>query len=137
MQDKTNPTSNDTEASNQPMTILVIEDDQFLRDLITHKIVEEGYYALEAVDGEEGINKAASSQPQLILLDIILPGMDGFEVLRLLKQKPETKKIPVIVLSNLGQEDDVERARALGAKDYLVKAQFTPAEIIEKIKKDL
>ncbi|MBI2462918.1 MAG: response regulator [Candidatus Spechtbacteria bacterium] len=117
--------------------VLVVEDDQFLRDLIVHKLIEEGFTVFEAIDGEEGLNKALNNKPQIILLDIILPGIDGFEVLRQLKQKKETENIPVIVLSNLGQEDDVERARALGAKDYLVKAQFTPAEIIEKIKKDL
>lgn len=123
--------------NNNLIKLLLIEDDNFLRDLITRKIIKEGFQVVGAVDGEEALKKASEENPDLILLDLILPSMDGFEVLRRLKQKPETEKIPVIVLSNLGQKEDVERAKALGAVDYLIKAHFTPAEIISKIKEIL
>lgn len=114
--------------------ILIVEDDKFLRELITQKVLKEGYQVVEAVDGEEGIAKIKEEKPDLVLLDLILPGVDGFEVLRQAKENPETSNIPVIILSNLGQKDDVERGMKLGAADYLVKANFTPGEILSKIK---
>jgi CheY-like chemotaxis protein len=115
-------------------TILVIEDDKFLRELIIKKLIKENYNVVEVEDGEEGIEKIKKTKPDLILLDLILPGIDGFEVLSRIKEYPDLAKIPVIVLSNLGQRDDIEKAIKLGANDYLVKAHFTPNEIIEKIK---
>lgn len=125
-----------------PKNILIVEDDKFLRELIAQKLVKEGYSISEAVDGEEGIKKIKEEKPDLVLLDLILPGIDGFEVLakmRLAKTKedPDLARIPVIVLSNLGQKEDVERGLKLGAVDYLIKAHFTPGEIIEKIKNAL
>jgi len=117
--------------------ILIIEDDKFLRELITQKLIKEGYETLEAVDGEEGIRKVKEEKPDLVLLDLILPGIDGFEVLSKKREDPSLTQIPVIVLSNLGQKEDVERGLKLGAVDYLIKAHFTPGEIIEKIKNAL
>lgn len=117
--------------------ILVIEDDKFLRELIARKLREEDYEVVEAVDGEEGVRKVKEEKPSLILLDLILPGIDGFEVLAKIKEDPSLSEIPVIILSNLGQRDDIEKGLKLGAVDYLVKAHFTPAEIIEKIKRAL
>lgn len=117
--------------------ILIIEDDKFLRELIARKLKNEQYEVIEAVDGEEGVKKAKETKPNLILLDLILPGIDGFEVLKKLKEDPLLEQIPVIILSNLGQREDVERGLKLGAVGYLVKAHFTPAEIIEKIKSTL
>lgn len=114
--------------------IVIVEDDKFLRDLITQKVLKEGYQVAEAVDGEEGVAKIKEEKPDLVLLDLILPGIDGFEVLRQIKENSETSNIPVIILSNLGQKDDVERGVKLGAADYLVKAHFTPGEILSKIK---
>lgn len=114
--------------------ILVIEDDKFLRELIVQKLIEEGYDAAEAVDGEEGVKKVKTVKPDLVLLDLILPGIDGFEVLTRIKEDPSLVQIPVIILSNLGQKDDVERGMRLGAVEYLIKAHFTPREIIDKIK---
>ncbi|MDO8474092.1 MAG: response regulator [bacterium] len=114
--------------------IVIVEDDKFLRDLITQKVLKEGYLVVEAVSGEEGVAKAKEEKPDLMLLDLILPGIDGFEVLRQVKENPETSSIPVIILSNLGQKDDVERGMNLGAADYLIKAHFTPGEILTKIK---
>jgi len=115
-------------------TILIIEDDKFLRELITQKLIQEGYETSEAIDGEEGIKKIKEEKPSLILLDLILPGIDGFEVLSQTKEDPAISSIPVIILSNLGQKEDIERGLKLGAVDYLIKAHFTPGEIIEKIK---
>lgn len=114
--------------------ILIVEDDKFLRELISRKLQREGFEISEAVDGEEGERKIKEEKPDLVLLDLILPGMDGFEVLSRVKQDPEVAHIPVIILSNLGQKEEIEKGLKLGAIDYLVKAHFTPAEIIEKIK---
>ena len=117
--------------------ILIIEDDKFLRELITRKLEKEGYETSQAVDGEDGFKKVSSEKPDLILLDLILPGIDGFEVLSRIKKDDQLSGIPVIILSNLGQKEDVERGLNLGAIDYLIKAHFTPTEIIEKAKKVL
>ena len=115
--------------------ILVVEDDKFLRELIYQKLTREGYDVKEAIDGEDGVVKVKEEKPDIILLDLILPGMDGFEVLAKIKDDPEVENIPVVILSNLGQRDDVERGLKLGAVDFLIKAHFTPGEIIEKIEK--
>lgn len=117
--------------------ILVVEDDKFLRELILRKLKEENYETAFAVDGEEGLAKIQEERPDLILLDLILPGMNGFDVLKKKQEIPEIAQIPVVVLSNLGQKEDVERALKFGAKDYLVKAHFTLDEITAKIKKYL
>ena len=115
-------------------TILIVEDDKFLRELIAQKLVKEGYDIVEAIDGEEGIKKIKDGNPDLVLLDLILPGVDGFEVLSRMKADENLAKIPVIILSNLGQREEVERGLKLGANDYMIKAHFTPREIIDKIK---
>jgi DNA-binding response OmpR family regulator len=118
-----------------PTKIVVVEDDKFLRELITQKLTREGYQAIGAVDGEDGVEKISTEKPDLVLLDLILPGIDGFEVLTNIKGKEELKDIPVIILSNLGQRDDVERGLKLGAIDFMIKAHFTPTEIIAKIQR--
>ena len=117
--------------------ILIIEDDKFLRELIVKKLVNEGFDVHEAVDGESGVKKIKELRPDLVLLDLILPGIDGFEVLSRIKEDPSMETIPVIILSNLGQKEDIERGLKLGARDFLVKAKFTPSEIIQKIKNAL
>lgn len=114
--------------------ILIIEDDKFLRDLIVQKLQKEGFDVLEAADGEEGLKVLGEKKADLILLDLILPGLDGFEVLRRLKSDKNFSTIPIIVLSNLGQKEDMDRALSGGAEDFMVKAHFTPGEIIAKIK---
>lgn len=114
--------------------VLIVEDDKFLRELITQKVGAEGYEVVGAQDGEEGLRMAREEKPSLVLLDLILPTMDGFEVLRQLKAGDDTKNIPVIILSNLGQKEDVDKGIKLGAEDYMIKAHFTPGEITEKIK---
>jgi DNA-binding response OmpR family regulator len=117
--------------------ILIIEDDKFLRELISRKLIGEGFKVDEAIDGEEGLSKIKETKPDLVLLDLILPGLDGFEVLERLKDNPSTASVPVLVLSNLGQKDEIERGLSLGAVDFLVKAHFTPEEIVAKMKEIL
>ncbi len=114
--------------------VLIVEDDKFLRDLIVQKLKREGFAIFEAVDGEEGLKITKEKHPDIILLDLILPGLDGFEILRRIKSDTATASIPVIVLSNLGQKEDMDRAMSGGAEDFMVKAHFTPGEIIAKVK---
>lgn len=114
--------------------ILVVEDDKFLREMISRKLEKEGYEVYQAIDGEKGEEKIKEVKPDIVLLDLILPGIDGFEVLERVKKDPEVAEIPVIILSNLGQKSEVERGLNLGAVDFLIKAHFTPAEIVRKIK---
>jgi DNA-binding response OmpR family regulator len=117
------------------MKILLIEDDKFLSDMYVTKFSQLGYAIETAYDGEEGLKKAYKIKPGLILLDIKLPLKNGFQVLEELKENIETKNIPVILLTNLGQQEDVEKGKKLGAVDYMIKAQFTPQEVVEKVKK--
>lgn len=114
--------------------ILLIEDDKFLRELMNKKLVTMGYDVVAAADGESGLAMIKETKPDVVLLDLILPGINGFEVLEKAKSDPDTANVPVIILSNLGQSEDIERGLKLGAKDFLVKAHFTPQEIINKLK---
>ncbi len=114
--------------------ILIIEDDKFLRTLLVRKLTKENYEIFEASDGEEGIKKIKEIKPDLVLLDLILPGIDGFEILTRTKSDLSLPLIPVIIMSNLGQEEEIKRGLKLGAVDYLVKADFTLGEILDKIK---
>ena len=117
--------------------ILVIEDDKFLRKVIKKKLLKEEYTVIEAIDGEAGIRALKTEKPDLILLDLVLPEIDGFEVLAKIKKNPTTSKIPVIILSNLGQREDVQKGLELGAVDYLIKSHFNPGEIITRIERAL
>ena len=118
-------------------SILIVEDDKFLRELMSRKLNNSGFNVEVAIDGKEALKKIKEKKYEIILLDLVLPGMDGFEILGEIKKDNETKNIPVIILSNLGQEEEVERGLKLGAEDYLIKAHFTPDEIIRKIEKIL
>ncbi len=122
-------------ANNLKKSILVVEDDKFLRELLIRKLEDEGFEVSMAVDGKEALRKIEEGLPQLILLDLVLPGIDGFDILEQIKKDPRTGKIPVIILSNLGQREEVERGLELGAADYLIKAHFTPNDIIKRVKK--
>src|SRR3989344_523003 len=126
-----------TDQNTTAQKILIVEDDKFLRDLIQQKLNKEGFLTVTAVDGEEGVRVAQAESPHLVLLDLILPGIDGFEVLKKLKEDKKTSYIPVIVLSNLGQKEDMERTLKGGAEDFMVKAHFTPSEIVTKIRATL
>ena len=121
---------------NNPL-ILLVEDDKFLRNIISQKLTQAGFRVAEAVDGKEALQKVEAVLPKLILLDLLLPEIDGFEVLKRLQENNDLKKIPVIVLSNLGQDEDMRKAKELGAKDYMIKAYFTPTEVVEHVQKIL
>ena len=116
-------------------TILVVEDDDFLSSVITGELASAGYQVFSAVDGMQGVETARAKQPDLILMDILMPKMNGYEATALLKSGDDTKHIPVVILSNLGQPEEVEQARAAGAEDFLVKVNYTPKDIIEKVKR--
>lgn len=114
--------------------VLLVEDDSFLANIYKTKFEMEGYRVSVSSDGEAGLSDAKKKKPDIILLDILLPKMDGFIVLEKLKADAATKKIPVILLTNLGQKDDVEKGLELGAADYLIKAHFKPSETVEKVR---
>ena len=116
------------------MKILIVEDEEILAKVLQEKFEKEDFKTVLAVDGELAISLAKSTRPNLIILDLILPKKSGFEGLKELKDDPELKTIPVIVLSNLGQDEEIKRALALGATDYLVKTQHPIKEVIEKVK---
>jgi DNA-binding response OmpR family regulator len=115
--------------------ILLIEDDPFLSSMYSAKFEMENFSVSAAEDGEKGLKAASSFKPDIILLDILMPKMNGFEVLEKLKADKETDAIPVILLTNLNQRDEIERGMSLGADDYLIKAHFMPSEVVDKIKK--
>jgi DNA-binding response OmpR family regulator len=117
--------------------ILLIEDDTFLANIYKTKFEMEGFKVTHADNGETGYEGAGKFSPDIILLDILLPKMDGFAVLKKLKEDDAVKDIPVILLTNLGQKDDVEKGLELGAVDYLIKAHFKPSETVSKVKKIL
>lgn len=113
--------------------ILIIEDEPVLQKTLSTALEQEGYEIKNAVDGEIGLRLAKETKPDLILLDLILPKIDGFEALEVLKNDDETKDIPVIVLTNLESAEEIERALAMGATTYLVKANYDLKDIIQKI----
>jgi DNA-binding response OmpR family regulator len=117
--------------------ILIIEDDNVLQKALQEFLTSEGFETISALDGEEGVKKTKESKPDLVLLDIILPKKDGYEVLKEIKSDPETKAIPAILLTNLGSLNDVEKALELGATTYLIKADYKLEEVVGKIKEVL
>ncbi|MBI4135808.1 response regulator [Candidatus Uhrbacteria bacterium] len=117
--------------------ILIIEDDTFLAGIYANKFEREGFGVVLAVDGEAGLKSAKKELPDIILLDVLLPKLDGFEVLQQLKAVSALHDIPVVLLTNLGQKEDVDKGLKFGAADYLIKAHFMPAETVEKVKKVL
>jgi len=120
--------------SDKKVKILMVEDDRFLRKIYRDKLTKAGFEFIEATNGIEGTNKVISERPDLVLLDLILPRKNGFDVLIDMKSNKNTKNIPVIILSNLGQESDVKRGLTLGAQDYLVKTEVSLSEVVDKVK---
>lgn len=114
--------------------ILIIEDDDFLRSLAVTKLEKEGFTVAMAANGQEGLASITASIPDLIILDLMLPIMSGFDVLAQLKSEESTQNIKIVVFSNLGEESDVKKCLDMGANDYLVKANFTLDELVDKIK---
>lgn len=113
--------------------ILIVEDDEFLRSLAAKRLEQDDYDVDVAVDGDEAVKYLGKNVPDLVLLDLLLPEIDGFGVLEKMKKIDEVKDVPVVVFSNLGDKEDIERAKKLGANDYLVKANFTLDDVIQKI----
>jgi DNA-binding response OmpR family regulator len=113
--------------------VLLAEDDRFLRRAAEARLRQHGLDVLTAADGEEALRLARAEPLDLVLLDVVMPKLEGFEVLRLLKQDPATARIPVIVLSNLGQERDVSQAMALGAVAFLVKAHLSLQDLVDRV----
>jgi DNA-binding response OmpR family regulator len=116
------------------MKILIIEDEEALALVLKEKFEVEGYSVSVAKNGEEGIDETRKWTPDIILLDLILPKKNGFEVLEILKGDPELRPIPVVVLSNLGEDENIKKAIYLGAADYFVKSQHPIKEVVEKVK---
>lgn len=114
--------------------ILVAEDDQFYANIYRVKLAKEGYDVTVVGNGKWVLSAAKQRKPDLILLDLVMPLMDGFETLKALKKDPSLADINVIVLSNLGQDEDIATAKSLGAKDYLIKANNSIQEVVVKIK---
>jgi two-component system chemotaxis response regulator CheY len=116
------------------ITILIAEDEEVLLKVISNKLIRKGFLVLQAHNGVECLKQAKEGKPDLILLDLIMPFKDGFEVLQELKIDKETKNnTPVVVFSNLGQESDVEKAKKLGASDFLIKSNVSIVEMLNKI----
>lgn len=115
-------------------SILVVEDESFLSKVLAERLEDEGFGRIDvAGNGEEALTKVKQHRPDIILLDMILPKMNGFEVLEALQADSKLANIPVLVLSNLGQDQDIEQAKKLGARDYIVKSNFSLQKVVEKI----
>lgn len=117
--------------------ILIVEDDMYINKMYQLKLNLEGYQVEIAENGRIGVEKAKRFKPNIMLLDILMPEMDGFEVLKAVKEDKSTKDIPVLIMSNLGQEDHIQKGKELGAIGYIVKTQYTPAKVVETIKEVL
>ena len=114
--------------------IMIIEDDRFLSSLMKARLEKDGFAVIQAFDGEEAIQSFKQQTPNLIILDLIMPKVTGFEVLQTISLTPQLEKIPVVILSNLAQDSDIEKARQLGAKDYFVKVKVSIDDLVGRIK---
>ncbi|MFC1701077.1 response regulator transcription factor [Patescibacteria group bacterium] len=119
---------------NKKPKILLIEDDEFIVRAYKDSLEQENLEIVTALDGNEGLEKAKAENPDLILLDLILPNKNGFEVLKELKMNDQLRKIPVIILSFLGQKTDIQKGKELGAIDYLIKTDFSLKQVVDKVK---
>jgi DNA-binding response OmpR family regulator len=114
--------------------ILIVEDDKMISNMYETKLKQEGFNVLVADNGAAGLDLAIKETPDIILMDVILPQIDGFSVLQEVRGNPGTKNIPIVMLTNLGTSEDQEKGKKLGASDYWVKAAMTPAQVSEKVK---
>ena len=126
-----------TDKKDTKAKILMIEEDGFLRKIYKNKFSLAGFDFSEATNGEEGLNKIITESPSLVLLDLILPKKNGFDVLVEMRGNEKIKNTPVIILSNLAQEKDIERGMSLGAKDYLIKPEVSLSEVVDRTKECL
>jgi len=117
--------------------ILLAEDDPFLIDIYETKLKESGFELEVVSDGSEVLSRAKEIKPDIVILDIVLPQMDGWEILKSLRSEKSLEDLKIIILSNLGQKEEVEKGFALGATGYLIKAHYTPSQVVEEIKKHL
>lgn len=115
-------------------TILLIEDEPLLANLLRQRLLKEGFNILSALDGEAALQVLKTVKPDLILLDIILPKVSGFELLEILKKDPAVNRAPTFIISNLGQESDILRGKSLGALDYFIKAKMSIEDLVKKVK---
>jgi len=115
--------------------ILLIEDEEILINLLEKKLGQEGYQVTVARNGLEGLEKMKEIKPDLILLDIVMPKMGGMEVMEEMQKNEELKNIPTLVISNSGQPIELSKLRKLGARDWLIKTEFNPQEVVEKVKR--
>jgi len=116
-------------------SILLVEDDPFLVDIYTTKLKKAGFSVEVAEDGEKVFKKLKEKVPDLVVLDIVLPHIDGWEILRKIKENEKFKDLKLLILSNLGQKEEIEKGLSLGAIKYLIKAHYTPSKLVEEIKK--
>lgn len=114
-------------------TILIVEDEPYIAQMYQSRFEKNGYRVLLAFDGISGVQFAKSKRVDVILLDLVLPGKSGYEILQQLKKGRKTRSIPIIIASNLSQEDEIQRGLALGALDYIVKTSFTPAQLVQRV----
>lgn len=114
--------------------IMIVEDDVFVMDIYQTKFSQEGYEVVSAKDGVEALQLLETEIPDIILLDIVMPHMDGLEMLRKLKAQEKLQNIPIILLTNLSQKEEVDEGLGLGANDYLIKSHFTPSEVSQKVR---
>lgn len=114
--------------------VLIIEDDKFLTKIYKTKLEKDGIEVEFAPDGEVGLEKMRSVSPKVALLDLVMPKMDGFQVLERVQQDADLKKIPILVLSNLGQDEDIQKAKSLGAKDFIVKSDTSIQSVVDRLK---
>ena len=117
--------------------ILLVEDEDFLLELYETKLEQAGYEVIKASNGSQGLSLAQLEKPNLILLDILMPEVDGYEMLRRLKADAKTKNIPVIIFSNLSQKAEIEKGLKLGASDFIIKTSVTPSELAGRVREFL
>lgn len=114
--------------------VLIIEDDSYISEMYKIKLESEDFEVIVAKDGIVGIKTLEKQKPDIVLLDVVMPKVDGFSVLKTIKKNPELKEIPIVLLTNLSQKENVERGFELGANSYIIKAHFTPSEVVAKVK---
>ncbi|TSC75868.1 MAG: response regulator receiver protein [Parcubacteria group bacterium Gr01-1014_30] len=113
--------------------ILLVEDEEIILDLIKRKLSQEGYEIASAKDGEEGLKAMKQFKPDLVLLDVVMPKLGGFEVMEEMKKDDQLREMPVIIISNSGQPVEIDKAKELGVKDWLIKTEFDPQEVVDKV----
>jgi DNA-binding response OmpR family regulator len=119
---------------NEPKKVMIIEDDHFLSSLMKARLEKEGFTIVQAFDGEEAMQMLKEQLPALIILDLIMPKVTGFEVLQMISITPQLDKVPVVILSNLAQDSDIQKAQELGAKEYFVKVKVSIDDLVGRIK---